>query len=126
MNTAEESLFHDKRIGFFIYLAVEAIMFLTLFATYFIFTPSSEGPHPSDIFDAKIVILSSIFLLSSSGTLYMAERQIRSQRLLAFALWLAVTLLLGLVFLGFEVNEFGGFVKDGYGISVNSFLSSYY
>src|SRR5699024_398572 len=126
MKAMEESLFKDKQIGFFIYLYVEAIMFLTLFATYFIFTPSSEGPHPSDIFDAKTVILSSVFLLSSSGTLYMAERHVKSTRHGIFALWLAVTLLFGLIFLGFEINEFYGFVADGYGVSASSFLSSYY
>src|SRR5699024_10028548 len=68
MNTDEQSLFRDKQIGFLIYLGVESIMFLTLFATYFIFTPSSEGPHPSEIFSVTTVVLSSVFLLSSSGT----------------------------------------------------------
>src|SRR5699024_700474 len=74
MNTDEQSLFRDKQIGFLIYLGVESIMFLTLFATYFIFTPSSEGPHPSEIFSVTTVVLSSIFLLSSSGTLIVAEK----------------------------------------------------
>src|SRR5699024_3792605 len=36
------------------------------------------------------------------------------------------TLLFGLVFLGFEITEFSGFVADGYGVSTSSFLSAYY
>src|SRR5699024_12632863 len=39
---------------------------------------------------------------------------------------LTVTLLFGLVFLGFEITEFSGFVADGYGVSTSSFLSAYY
>lgn len=126
MNVMEENLFKDKRLGFIIYLSVEAIMFLTLFATYMIFTPATEGPHPSDIFDAKTVALSSFFLLSSSGTLFIAERKMNEKVFSIFACWLGITLLFGFIFLGFEVNEFRGFVADGYSISTSSFLSSYY
>ena len=126
MNADETSLFRDKRLGFFIYLFVEAIMFLTLFATYIIFTPSSQGPHPSDIFSTTTVVLSSIFLLSSSGTLVLSEKGLADCNLKKIIPWLLVTLLFALIFLGFEVNEFYGFVADGYGVSTSSFLSAYY
>lgn len=126
MNTDEQSLFRDKQIGFLIYLGVESIMFLTLFATYFIFTPSSEGPHPSEIFSVTTVILSSVFLLSSSGTLIVVEKGLANKNLKQIIMWLSVTLLFGLVFLGFEITEFSGFVADGYGVSTSSFLSAYY
>jgi cytochrome c oxidase subunit 3/cytochrome aa3-600 menaquinol oxidase subunit 3 len=126
MNAYEADLFRDKQIGFFIYLGVEAIMFLTLFATYLIFTPATEGPHPKEIFDVKTVVLSSIFLLSSSGTLIVAEKGLRGENWRKVLPWLGVTLLFGLIFLGFEINEFRGFVADGYGITASSFLSAYY
>lgn len=126
MHTNEMSLFRDKQIGFFIYLGVESIMFLTLFATYLIFTPSSEGPHPSEIFSATTVILSSVFLLSSSGTLILAEKGLSNKNLNKIIPWLAATLLFALIFLGFEITEFRGLVMDGYGVSASSFLSSYY
>lgn len=126
MNVYEESVFKDKQLGFFIYLAVEAIMFLTLFVTYLIFTPASEGPHPTELFDVKIVVLSSVFLLSSSGTLYIGERKLRDNRRAGTMVWLLVTCLFGLIFLGFELYEFQRFVSEGYGLSASSFLSSYY
>ena len=126
MNTYETELFRDKRIGFLIYLGVEVIMFLTLFATYIIFTPSTEGPHPSEVFQTKTVILTSLFLLSSSGTLIISEQGLNQKNIPKIISWLPVTLLFGLIFMGLEINEFRVLVQDGYGISASSFLSSYY
>lgn len=126
MNKYEATLFKDKQMGFFIYLGVEAIMFFVLFATYLIFTPSSEGPHPSDVFDAMTVILTSVFLLSSSATLWIAEKELTRKRVNMIYAWLGVTLLFGLIFLGLEINEFYQYIQAGNGLSTSSFLSSFY
>lgn len=126
MNTSEVELFRDKQIGFFIYLGVEAIMFIVLFTTYFIFTPASVGPHPSEVFSLMTVILSSVFLLSSSGTLIISEKGLKERKLKQIVPWLMVTLVFALIFLGFEMYEFSGFLSDGYGVSTSSFFSSYY
>lgn len=126
MNQVETELFRDKRLGFFIFLSVEAVMFLTLFATYLIFTPSSEGPHPSEVFETTSIIISSVFLLSSSGTLMLSERGLVDRELKKLLPWLGITLLFALVFLGLEINEFYNYVQEGYTLSTNSFLSSYY
>lgn len=126
MNTYEKELFKDKQMGFLIYLGVELVMFLTLFTVYIIFTPSSEGPKPSEIFDATTVIISSIFLLSSSGTLVMSEKGLAPKNIKKIITWLAVTLVFGLIFLGIEINEFRVFVNNGYTLSTSSFLGSYY
>src|SRR5699024_1283371 len=86
-----------EQIGFLIYLGVESIMFITLFATYFILTPSSEGLHPSDIFSVTTIVLSSIFLFSSSGTLIVAEKGVPNMNVKQIIMWLTVTLLFSLL-----------------------------
>src|SRR5690625_1327981 len=101
-------------------------MFLTLFSTYLIFTPSQEGPHPSAVFDATIVLLSSFFLLSSSGTLLIAEKGLKQPNGKQLFTWIGITLLFGLIFLAFEILEFSSLVTEGYGLTVSSFLSAYY
>lgn len=126
MNNHESALFKDKQIGFLIYLGVEAIMFSVLFATYLIFTPARQGPHPSEVFEAMSVILSSFFLLSSSGTLLAAERALKKNYKFKFLVWFGITLLFALIFLGLEIREFHTFVSEGYDISVNVFMSSFY
>lgn len=126
MNEYETTLFKDKQMGFFIFLGVETIMFFVLFATYMIFTPSSEGPHPSDAFDVMSVILTSVFLLSSSGTLWIAGKELTNKNINMIYLWLGMTLLFGLIFLGLEINEFYHYIQAGNGLSTSSFLSSFY
>ncbi|PAV31418.1 cytochrome aa3 quinol oxidase subunit III [Virgibacillus profundi] len=126
MNDYESALFKDKQIGFLIYLGAEAIMFTVLFATYLIFTPAEQGPHPTEVFKAVSVILSSFFLLSSSGTLIAAEKGLAKNNQRKFITWFAITLLFAMIFLGLEIHEFYTFVSDGYGISVNVFMSSFY
>lgn len=126
MNNYEAELFKDKKLGFFIFLVVEAVMFATLFATYFIFTPASRGPHPSELFEAKTVILTSFFLLSSSGTLYFSERALENRKSMSMLIGLGITLLFALVFLGLEINEFYEYVSQGYGLSASVFLGSFY
>src|SRR5699024_9632745 len=97
----EKDLFTDKKIGFFIYLGVEAVMFLTLFITYLIFTPSSEGPHPSDLFSIFTVVMFSIFLLPIIFTLMIAEKVSKEANNKKIITWLVVTLLLAVIFLVF-------------------------
>ncbi|WP_245807659.1 cytochrome c oxidase subunit 3 [Halobacillus massiliensis] len=119
-------LFKDKRFGFFLYLVVEAVMFLTLFATYFIFTPPAEGAQPSDVFEWQMVVLTSAFLLSSSGTLLIAEKGLETGNRKKIWTGLIITFVLGAVFLGLEIYEFYEYAHSGHTISENNFLSSFY
>ncbi|UOQ95038.1 cytochrome c oxidase subunit 3 [Halobacillus shinanisalinarum] len=123
---ASQNLFGDKRLGFFIYLGVEAVMFATLFATYIIFTPASQGADPSEVFELRSVVLASIFLLSSSGTLLMAEKGMENGSRMKIWVGLIATFLLGAVFLGLEIHEFYKYVHEGYVMSMNNFLASFY
>ncbi|PIC70272.1 cytochrome aa3 quinol oxidase subunit III [Sporosarcina sp. P16b] len=126
MNNAETALFKDKQLGFLIYLGVEAIMFTVLFITYFIYTPASSGPQPFDIFNWKTVVLASVFLLSSSGTIFMADRYLKKDNGKATIIWLLITLLLGLAFLGVEINEFASYIQAGYTTRTNVFMGAFY
>lgn len=126
MNQYETSLFKDKQLGFAIYLGVEAVMFLTLFSTYFIFTPSPHGPQPDKLFDALTLGLSSFFLITSSGTLIVAEKGLNKGRKKLFLWGLGTTALFALVFLGLEVREFYSYLSDGYGMHANHFMASFY
>lgn len=126
MNSEETALFKDKQLGFLIYLGVEAIMFMVLFVTYFIFTPAASGPHPTEIFDVLTVILASIFLLSSSGTVFMADRSLQRGKKSTAIIWLLATLVLALAFLGVEMTEFANYMQQGYTTRSNVFMGAFY
>ncbi|MFD2922847.1 cytochrome c oxidase subunit 3 [Halobacillus naozhouensis] len=125
--TVSRELFGDKRLGFYIYLGVEAVMFATLFATYIIFTPPEKGVTPTEAFDLRSVIMTSAFLLPSSATLLIAEKGLKDASRMKVWIGLITTFLLGAVFLGLEVHEFYKYaVHEGYTISVNNFMASFY
>ncbi|WP_181347739.1 cytochrome c oxidase subunit 3 [Thalassobacillus sp. CUG 92003] len=124
--STSEALFKDKRLGFFLYLGVEATMFATLFATYIIYTPAPEGPAPESVYEARTVILASIFLLSSSGTLLVAESGLKDWTLWKIWTGIGITFLFGAIFMGLEVHEFYKYAHEGYTIGANNFLGSFY
>lgn len=126
MNSYETALFKDKQLGFFIYLGVEAVMFIVLFATYLIFTPMAKDPIPSEVFETKSLVLSSTFLLSSSGTLILSEKGWQNKQQTKWLLGLGLTLLFGLIFLGLEVHEFYTYLQQGYSTKTNVFMGSFY
>ncbi|KHE66904.1 cytochrome aa3 quinol oxidase subunit III, partial [Halobacillus sp. BBL2006] len=125
MKQTSDVLFQDKRLGFFLYLGVEAFMFATLFATYIIFTPASVGADPSEVYELRTVILTSVFLLSSSGTLLIAESGLEGWNKKKVWIGIVATFLLGATFLVLEVHEFYKYTHEGFTITMNNFLSSF-
>lgn len=113
-------------MGFFIYLFVEAIMFIVLFVTYMTYTPLATHPAPEDVFEVKTVVLASIFLLSSSATLFYSERHMKGSQDKKLKIGLGVTLVLSFLFLAVEINEFLGYVQAGYTTSTNVFFGAFY
>ncbi|GAE94253.1 AA3-600 quinol oxidase subunit IIII [Gracilibacillus boraciitolerans JCM 21714] len=120
------TLLKDKRLGFFWYLVIDATMFIILFATYFLFTPGGNDPHPSEVFEARSLIIASIFLLTSSLTLYISEKGMATNNYKKFNIGILLTFILGLLFIGSSVHEFYKYWQEGYTISTNVFLSSFY
>ncbi|SDM51471.1 cytochrome c oxidase subunit 3 [Sediminibacillus halophilus] len=126
MSKQVQALFLDKKMGFFIYLIVEGIMFAVLFATYIVYTPSYSGPKPQDVYSVPSVLLASVCLLSSSATLLLAEKGLSSRSMLFIRSGMAATFSLGAIFLFLEINEYYSYATEGYTFTANNFLSSFY
>lgn len=126
MKQTAEVLFEDKKLGFYLYLIVEAIMFAVLFATYIIFTPASKGAGPYEVFELKTVIMSSLALIPSSATLLIAESGLKKWSPMKILLGLLLTFLLGATFLGLEIHEFYKYATEGYTFTLNNFMSAFY
>ena len=67
----------------------------------------------------------TLLLLSSSATIYMAERAMGASRR-RFAMWMSATILLGAVFLFGEMREYSGLLHKDISISRNLFGSTYF
>lgn len=114
-------------LGFWIFLATDVVLFSCLFATYFVLrTHVDGGPTDKDLFDVTGFTIETVLLLTSSFTGSLAVFAMRNgykKRLLG---WLIVTLLLGLSFLGFEVNEFIHLASEGATMQRSAFLSAFF
>jgi cytochrome o ubiquinol oxidase subunit 3 len=116
----------EKVFGFWVFLMSDLIIFALLFATYAtMIAATAGGPAAKDIFEIRSAAIETGVLLASSFTFGMASLAMQYRkdrgRLLA---WLAVTLLLGIVFLGFEVRDFLNFVSEGAPPTRSGFLSA--
>lgn len=113
--------------GFWVFLAGEITLFATLFATYFTLQhQTAGGPVQQDIFELKGVLIETFVLLTSSFTCGIAVFNMRNRNKGAMLGWFIVTLLLGLTFVGLEINEFVTYVHDGATLPTSAFLSAFY
>ncbi|NMM38157.1 MAG: cytochrome o ubiquinol oxidase subunit III [Glaciimonas sp.] len=114
--------------GFWIFLMSDAILFSLVFATYLTsVNATAGGPGPHALYDIQSVFIETLVLLASSFTFGMASLALkykhRTARLIG---WLALTLVLGVTFLGFELNDFATMFAKGGVPSRSGFLSAFF
>jgi cytochrome c oxidase subunit III len=99
----------------------------TIFVVAYIFYigRSLSPPYPAQVLD--IPVFNTVCLLSSSVTIWLAERQIERARIKAFAAWWAITIALGAIFLGGTAIEWHKLIcVDGLTIRTNLFGTTFY
>ncbi|MBN2908896.1 cytochrome (ubi)quinol oxidase subunit III [Polycladomyces sp. WAk] len=114
-------------LGFWIFLASDLVLFACLFATYLVLrTHTDGGPTEAQLFDIPMFTLETFILLTSSFTCGLAVREMRNGHFGRLMGWLAVTVLLGLAFVGIEVNEFITYSLEGATMQRSAFLSGFF
>ncbi|WP_174613028.1 cytochrome aa3 quinol oxidase subunit III [Virgibacillus ihumii] len=113
--------------GFWIFLAAEIVLFSTLFATYAVLIGrTGDAPLPSEIFEAKSALLMTFILLTSSFTCGLGIHAMRNGSKKGLITWLIITLLLGLSFLGLEVEEFILYTHEGVTLQTSAYWSAFF
>ncbi len=116
-----------QTFGFWLYLMSDLILFSTLFATFVVLGRNfANGPTGKELFDLPYLLGETLLLLCSSVTYGLVMLAVHDGRKRWVLLGLAVTFLLGLGFVGMEINEFHGLVAAGHGPDVSAFLSSFF
>lgn len=114
-------------LGFWIYLMTDCILFATLFATFMVLRgQTASGASGKDIFELPFVFVETVVLLLSSlasGIALLAAHQKNKRVTLG---WLAVTAVLGVVFLSMELYEFSSLATEGHSWTASAFLSAYF
>ncbi len=110
--------------GFWVYLMTDCILFATLFATYAVLHPGTNGgPSGRELFSLPYALAETLILLVSSFTVGLAMINISRGKLLA---WFGATFLLGVAFLTMELSEFASFVREGHSWEHSAFLSAFF
>lgn len=114
--------------GFWVFLMSDLILFGIVFATYASLTnPMGQagGPTPQDVFSLTSAATQTAILLLSSFTFGLASLSLK-YRQPSLRAWLAVTLLLGLSFLGLELRDLVQMVADGAVPQRSGWLSAFW
>ncbi|MGB7265488.1 MAG: cytochrome c oxidase subunit 3 [Terracidiphilus sp.] len=113
------------RVGMYSLIIGESAIF-TIFVVAYVYYigRSTYGPTPAIL---DIPIFNTVCLLSSSLTIWLAERAIERGRIRAFGMWWALTILLGIIFLGGTALEWNRLIfTDGLTIRTNLFGTTFY
>ncbi|CAM3686933.1 cytochrome o ubiquinol oxidase subunit III [Halomonas sp. FME1] len=128
---AEEHEHHDaagtKVFGFWVYLMSDLVIFGSLFAAYAVLMKGTAGgPTGADIFELPLILGGTFALLISSFTFGMGVLAMNANRVGQVKMWLVITFILGLGFLGMELYEFHHLINEGYGPDRSGFLSAFF
>ena len=126
---ADEHSANKLRWGMIAFLGSEVATFSAGF-TYFFFIRSNPGAWPPGELPpllSSLVLINTVLLLISSGTLHLAHGAIRKGKMGRFKAWLGVTLLLGVIFVGGQALEYYEFiVHEKFTLTSGVFASAFY
>ncbi len=114
-------------LGFWLYLMSDCLIFACLFACYAVLGKNyAGGPTGAQLFDLKLIAVSTAVLLVSSLTYGMALLATLKKDVSKTIVWLIATGILGLTFLGLEIYEFHHLISVGATPQRSGFLTAFY
>jgi cytochrome o ubiquinol oxidase subunit 3 len=113
--------------GFWLFVLSDMVLFSALFASYATLVHATDGgPATNQLFDRNLVAIETVALLLSSFVCGLAMIAAKRGHMALTQAWLVITGLLGLVFLGIELFEFGKMIGEGAGPQRSAFLSAFF
>lgn len=125
--TAGPSLLESKgRVGVLLLILSEIAFFGVLIVAHLFYLGKNlVGPLPGEVL--HFPVFATIALLTSSGTIVLAVRDLRQGHVARFTTALFATILLGATFLGLTAVEWSGLIQDhGLTIRTNLFGTTFY
>lgn len=113
--------------GFWMYIMTDCILFATLFASFAVMYANTAG-HPAlgTLFNTNYVLGETMFLLVSNLTFGLAALASYKDHKKLILIFLSLTFILGLGFVGMEVNEFINLIHEGHSFQQSGALSAFF
>jgi cytochrome o ubiquinol oxidase subunit III len=117
----------NRIFGFWLFMATDMLLFASLFATYLILSTHTDGgPTGHQLFEVRGFTAETLILLTSSFTGGLATYAMRRRKVGTTIAFLAITILLGLSFVGLEASEFIHYAHIGATMQRSAFLSAFF
>ncbi len=116
-----------SRLMMLFFVASEAFFFLALIISYVVYSRQGGAlSSTAQYLDIKKTGLFSILLFSSSGTIFIAETQMKKGNRKAVSRWLIATIILGMIFLIGQGVEYFHLYNEDVTISRDVFGSAFF
>jgi heme/copper-type cytochrome/quinol oxidase subunit 3 len=119
--------FQTGKLAVAVFIASEAVFFAFLIAAYIFYSGATvRGPTAANSLNPGRTLVFTICLIASSGALWMAERRLEGGHATAFRVWLALTILLGFVFILGQAMEYAGLISKSVTPARNLFGATFF
>ena len=127
VDTRPDTGLTNGKIGIWLFLASEVMLFGALFASYIVLrVGSSDWPMGREILNVPLATINTVVLISSSVTMVMAWASLMRKNLGQFRLYMGATVFFGLVFLVIKYFEYTAKFDHHLYPSTNNFLAIYF
>jgi heme/copper-type cytochrome/quinol oxidase subunit 3 len=127
VETRPDTGLNNVKLGIWLFLASEVMLFGALFAAYILLRVGAESwPHGSQYLSVPWATANTMVLISSSVTMVMAWASLIRRDLGKYRLFMGLTVLAGLLFLGIKYIEYSAKFHHGYFPATNTFLAIYF
>jgi heme/copper-type cytochrome/quinol oxidase subunit 3 len=109
------------------FIASEGFFFLALIISYVVYSrPGGSLSSTANYLDVTKTAIFSVLLFSSSATMIIAESRMKRGKKKGVRIWMIVTILLGLIFLIGQGNEYYHLYNENVTISHDVFGSAFF
>ena len=115
------------KFAIWLFLATEVMFFTGLIGTYIVLRMgAATWPDPADRLAVDITALNTFFLIVSSATMVKGVERAMLGDNPGLIKWLALTVLIGTIFVSIQAYEYAVLIKDGNLPDVDIFWSTFY
>ena len=118
---------NNGKIGIWLFLASEVMLFGALFAAYIMLRVGGEHwPRGAEYLNVPLATLNTVVLITSSVTMVMAWASLARRRYGRYQLFMGLTVLAGAGFMAIKYIEYTSKFHHDYFPSTNTFLAIYF
>jgi len=117
----------NGKLGIWLFLASEVMLFGGLFSALVLLrTGADSWPVGHELLNVKLATINTLILIISSVTMVMSWASLAMKNLSKYKMYMAITVILGFVFLGIKAVEYGHKFEHHHFPSTSIFYAIYF